>query len=113
MRVLTINIYRNGRESFQTFDYIAEHGNFSWPERQGARVVGALMMWALSGADQPPACGQHSLLCWSAGWHHEPATASPTPLVLLASTPSIVRSSCVALSRMSLGLVVELIIDPK
>ena len=52
VRVITINIYRNGRESFQTFDYIAEHGNFSWPERQAARVVGALMMWALSGVAQ-------------------------------------------------------------
>ena len=50
VRVITINIYRNGRESFQTFDYIAETGKFSWPEQQAARVVGALMMWALSGA---------------------------------------------------------------
>ena len=57
VRVLTINIYRNGRESFQTFDYIAEHGNFSWPERQGARVIGAAMMWALSGGDIDAAIG--------------------------------------------------------
>ena len=54
VRVITVNIYRNARESFQTFDYIAEHGNFSWPERQGARGVGAIMMWALSGADDNP-----------------------------------------------------------
>ena len=51
VRVITINIYRNARESFQTFEYIAEQGNFSWAERQGARVIGAGMMWALSGAE--------------------------------------------------------------
>jgi hypothetical protein len=63
VRVITINIYRNGRESFQTFDYIAEHGNFSWPERQAARVVGALMMWALSGVGRVAQSAVVSVLC--------------------------------------------------
>lgn len=48
VRALTVNIYRNARESFQTFDYITEHGNFGWMQRQAARVVGATMMWGLS-----------------------------------------------------------------
>jgi microsomal prostaglandin-E synthase 2 len=39
VRVVTVNIYRNARESMQTFDYITEHGNFSWWNRQSARVV--------------------------------------------------------------------------
>lgn len=50
VRVITINIYRNAKEAFQTFDYITEHGNFNWLEREAARYVGAGMMWALSGA---------------------------------------------------------------
>ncbi|KAL6770622.1 TEF18 [Auxenochlorella protothecoides x Auxenochlorella symbiontica] len=49
VRVITVNIYRNARESWQTFDYIAEHGNFGWVQREAARVAGAGMMWALSG----------------------------------------------------------------
>ena len=49
VRVITINIYRTAKESFQTFEYITEHGNFNWFEREGARYVGAAMMWAISG----------------------------------------------------------------
>lgn len=45
MRVLTINIYRNRAESFQTFDYITQQGNFSWLEAQFGRVFGAATMW--------------------------------------------------------------------
>lgn len=48
VRGITVNIYRNARESFQTFDYITEHGNFGWVQRQAARLVGATMMWGLS-----------------------------------------------------------------
>ena len=48
VKVITVNIYRNAKESFQTFDYITEHGNFGWVQRQAARVVGATMMWSLS-----------------------------------------------------------------
>jgi microsomal prostaglandin-E synthase 2 len=48
VRVITVNIYRSARESFQTFDYIAEHGNFGRVQREAARVVGATTMWALS-----------------------------------------------------------------
>lgn len=48
VRAITVNIYRNAKESFQTFDYITEHGNFGWLQRQAARVVGATMMWGLS-----------------------------------------------------------------
>ena len=49
VRVITVNIYRNMRESWQTFNYIAEQGNFSYAERQAARVVGAGMMWGIGG----------------------------------------------------------------
>ena len=48
VRVITVNIYRSASESFQTFDYITEHGNFGWVQREAARVVGATMMWGLS-----------------------------------------------------------------
>jgi len=69
VRVITINIYRNARESFQTFEYIAEHGNFSWPERQGARVIGAGMMWALSGAETGRSVGASVRLYLTSGTH--------------------------------------------
>ena len=50
MRLLTVNIYRNMRESFQTFDYItASSCNFGFFEREAARVVGSVMMWGISG----------------------------------------------------------------
>ncbi len=50
VRQLTVNIYRNMRESFQTFDYItASSCNFSFVEREAARVVGAVLMWGISG----------------------------------------------------------------
>lgn len=45
VRVLTINIYRSRSESFQTFDYITQQGNFSWLEREFGRVFGAGIMW--------------------------------------------------------------------
>ena len=48
VKTITVNIYRNARESFQTFDYITEHGNFGWMQKHAARVVGATMMWSLS-----------------------------------------------------------------
>jgi microsomal prostaglandin-E synthase 2 len=48
VRVITVNIYRNAHESFQTFDYITKHGNFGWAEREAARVFGAGMMWGIS-----------------------------------------------------------------
>lgn len=50
VRLLTVNIYRNMRESFQTFDYITESScNFGFLEREAARGVGAVMMWSISG----------------------------------------------------------------
>ena len=48
-RVITINIYRSASESFQTFDYITKHGNFTWLELQASRFIGATLMWAISG----------------------------------------------------------------
>ena len=48
VRAITVNIYRNAKEAFQTFDYITEQGNFGWAQRQAARVVGATMMWGIS-----------------------------------------------------------------
>jgi microsomal prostaglandin-E synthase 2 len=48
VRAITVNIYRNAKESFQTFDYITENGNFGWVQKNAARIVGATMMWSLS-----------------------------------------------------------------
>jgi microsomal prostaglandin-E synthase 2 len=33
VRVITVNIYRNAKESFQTFDYITHSGNFGYIEK--------------------------------------------------------------------------------
>lgn len=49
VQVLTVNIYRSLRESWQTFDYITDHGNFNFAERQAARVAGAGLMYGISG----------------------------------------------------------------
>lgn len=49
VKVITVNIYRNMHESFQTFEYISEAGNFGWVSREAARVVGATLMWGISG----------------------------------------------------------------
>lgn len=40
LQVITVNIYRNASESFQTFDYIAQNGNFSWWEREAGEGPG-------------------------------------------------------------------------
>jgi len=50
VKVITVNIYRTGKEAWQTFDYISETGDFGGPlEKTVARVVGAGMMWAIAG----------------------------------------------------------------
>lgn len=49
VQVLTVNIYRTMRESWQTFDYITQQGNFNFAERQAARVAGAGLMYGISG----------------------------------------------------------------
>ena len=59
VKVVTVNIYRNWAETFQTFDYITETGKFSWAERHGSRIVGAVMMWAIAGTST---CAAHVLL---------------------------------------------------
>ena len=41
VQIITVNIYRTMWESWQTFDYITEHGNFNFAERQAARVAGS------------------------------------------------------------------------
>ena len=33
-QVITVNIYRNMHEAFQTFDYISQAGNFGWVSRE-------------------------------------------------------------------------------
>lgn len=50
VKVVTVNIYRTGREAWQTFDYITEAGDFGGAlEKAASRVVGAGMMWAIAG----------------------------------------------------------------
>eukprot|EP01025_Chloroclados_australasicus_P029892 TRINITY_DN2987_c1_g2_i1.p1 TRINITY_DN2987_c1_g2~~TRINITY_DN2987_c1_g2_i1.p1 ORF type:complete len:352 (-),score=18.27 TRINITY_DN2987_c1_g2_i1:404-1459(-) len=45
VRVLTANIYRTLEESWQTFSYITNSGNFSWYQRSGARYFGTGLMY--------------------------------------------------------------------
>ena len=49
VRVITVNIYRNARESFQTFDYITEHGNFSWVQREAGVFFSCILYPARCG----------------------------------------------------------------
>ena len=50
VRLLTVNIYRTAGESWQTFKYITDSScNFGFLEAEVARVVGASMMWGISG----------------------------------------------------------------
>ena len=50
VRILTVNIYRTAGESWQTFKYITDSScNFGFFEAEAARVVGASMMWGISG----------------------------------------------------------------
>ena len=50
-QVITVNIYRNMHEAFQTFDYISQAGNFGWVSREAGAWQPA----------PPPAA------CWPAG----------------------------------------------
>jgi len=107
VRVITINIYRNARESFQTFEYIAEHGNFSWPERQGARVIGAGMMWALSGAKPGlavSACPRSHLPCGTNGIERRPFVRLVSPATKSRGQPACMKPAGLGAKRsMSLG----------
>ena len=48
VHVLTVNIYRSVRESFETFDYISDQGNFGLVAREAARYGGAGIMYVVS-----------------------------------------------------------------
>ncbi|CAD7704328.1 unnamed protein product, partial [Ostreobium quekettii] len=45
MKIITANIYRSWGESWKTFDYITDHGNFNPATRQAARLFGTTLMW--------------------------------------------------------------------
>lgn len=47
VRIITANIYRSWGESWTTFDYITEHGNFNIATRHAARVFGTTLMWGI------------------------------------------------------------------
>eukprot|EP01023_Acetabularia_acetabulum_P057860 TRINITY_DN6755_c1_g1_i1.p1 TRINITY_DN6755_c1_g1~~TRINITY_DN6755_c1_g1_i1.p1 ORF type:complete len:357 (+),score=75.23 TRINITY_DN6755_c1_g1_i1:444-1514(+) len=47
VRVITANIYRTIGESWQTFSYITDSGNFSWYQRTGARYFGTGLMYSV------------------------------------------------------------------
>lgn len=49
VQLITVNIYRTVKESWQTFDYITTQGNFNFFEKQAARVSGAGLMYGISG----------------------------------------------------------------
>lgn len=48
VHVITPNIYNTPAEALQAFDYITTRGNFNFFEREAARYVGAVMMYAIS-----------------------------------------------------------------
>uniref|UniRef100_A0A7S1TM94 Prostaglandin E synthase 2 n=1 Tax=Erythrolobus australicus TaxID=1077150 RepID=A0A7S1TM94_9RHOD len=48
IKILPPNIYRTARESFQTFDYLADVSNFNVFEREAARYFGAGVMYFVS-----------------------------------------------------------------
>eukprot|EP01026_Neomeris_dumetosa_P052324 TRINITY_DN4626_c0_g1_i4.p3 TRINITY_DN4626_c0_g1~~TRINITY_DN4626_c0_g1_i4.p3 ORF type:complete len:359 (-),score=74.18 TRINITY_DN4626_c0_g1_i4:123-1199(-) len=47
VRIITANIYRTVGESWQTFSYITESGNFNWFQRTGARYFGTGLMYSV------------------------------------------------------------------
>lgn len=47
VRILTANIYRSLGESWQTFDYIVEHGNFGAASRFMTRMFGTATMYVI------------------------------------------------------------------
>ncbi|KAK9802683.1 hypothetical protein WJX73_005605 [Symbiochloris irregularis] len=48
VRVVTVNIYRNLGESYQTFKYINDTGKFGMFEGPATRTTGATMMWFIA-----------------------------------------------------------------
>ncbi|PKI45640.1 prostaglandin E synthase 2-like [Punica granatum] len=48
VHVLSPNIYRTPSEALESFDYITNHGNFSFTERLIAKYTGALAMYMVS-----------------------------------------------------------------
>ena len=48
VHVVTPNIYRTWQESWQSFDYITERGNFNVFEKYSVRVSGAVSMYLIS-----------------------------------------------------------------
>jgi len=48
VHILTVNIYRSVDESFETFEYITDQGNFSFLAREAARYGGAGIMYFVS-----------------------------------------------------------------
>eukprot|EP00210_Caulerpa_lentillifera_P004371 g4169.t1 len=47
VRILTANIYRSLNESWETFEYIAEHGNFGLASRYITRMFGTATMYVI------------------------------------------------------------------
>lgn len=47
VRILTANIYRSLNESWETFEYIAEHGNFGMASRYATRMFGTATMYVI------------------------------------------------------------------
>ena len=48
VKVVTVNIYRNLGESFQTFNYITDTGKFGIFEGTATRTSGAILMWFIA-----------------------------------------------------------------
>ena len=48
VKVVTVNIYRNMSESYQTFNYINDTGKFGMFEGPATRASGAVIMWFIA-----------------------------------------------------------------
>jgi len=48
VHMLSPNIYRTTSEALESFDYIAQHGNFSFTERFAVKYAGAAVMYMVS-----------------------------------------------------------------
>ncbi len=100
VKVLTINLYRSASEAFQTFDYLTSTGQLGFLERHAARVIGAGMMWGVSGKlkkkykieGEPRQEMYNSAEEWVAGLHSQDFMGGSAPNLADISAFGVIRS---------------------
>lgn len=100
VKVLTINLYRSASEAFQTFDYLTSTGQLGFLERHAARIIGAGMMWGVSGKlkkkynieGEPRAELYASAEEWVAGLHSQDYMGGSKPNLADISAFGVIRS---------------------